>query len=47
MSISNDEIENVSVNQIKKAIKRGAILLDIRAKEDYNALHIENAINIP
>ncbi|PAB56714.1 rhodanese-like domain-containing protein [Anaeromicrobium sediminis] len=47
MLISNHDIENISVEEIKKAMENGSILLDIRAKEDYNDVHITNAINIP
>lgn len=47
MFISNYNIEHIFVEQIEKAMEEGAILLDIRHEEDYNAVHIPNSINIP
>jgi len=39
--------ETVSFEEAKKLIDKGAVLVDVRSKEEYEAGHIEGSINIP
>lgn len=38
---------DILVNELKNKIKQGAILVDVRSKQEYSEGHIQNAINIP
>lgn len=37
----------ISIEELKNKIKQGAILVDVRSKQEYNEGHLINAINIP
>lgn len=37
----------ISVEEGKEKIKQGALLVDVRTPDEFNAGHVENAINIP
>ena len=37
----------ISIEELKNKIKQGAILIDVRSKQEYNEGHLKNAINIP
>ena len=55
-SQSNDETNNlqqstsiakdVTITEFKKLIEKGGIVVDVRTPNEYNAGHLENAINI-
>ncbi|WP_407557371.1 rhodanese-like domain-containing protein [Winogradskyella sp. 4-2091] len=36
-----------STNNVAEYIEKGAVILDVRTKSEYNGGHIENAIHIP
>lgn len=40
-------LEKISLEQAKQLQQDGAILVDVRGKEEYEAAHLEGAINIP
>ena len=38
---------NITSEELQNKIKQGAILLDVRSKQEYDEGHIQGAINIP
>jgi len=41
-----DEECNINLEQVKNRVNSGAILIDVRSKQEYNEGHLHNAINI-
>ncbi len=37
----------ITIDEMKNKIKQGAIIIDVRSKQEYNEGHIQDAINIP
>ncbi len=37
----------ISYDEMRELVKNGAVLVDVRSKEEYDAGHIEGAVNIP
>ncbi len=42
-----EQLEAVSIEQLTARLDEGALLLDVRSREDYAAGHIPGAVNIP
>ncbi|MCR2365403.1 rhodanese-like domain-containing protein, partial [Salmonella enterica] len=42
-----EQLEAVSIEQLVAKLDEGALLLDVRSREDYAAGHIPGAVNIP
>jgi phage shock protein E len=40
-------IKNISCEEEKELVEKGALLIDVREDYEYNETHLENAINIP
>ncbi|MFV0328443.1 MAG: rhodanese-like domain-containing protein [Dysgonomonas sp.] len=47
MSFFNNMFHSRSKIDFTSLLSNGAILLDVRTKEEYRAGHVENSINIP
>jgi CRP-like cAMP-binding protein/rhodanese-related sulfurtransferase len=45
--IKEPSLKFVNYNEMPELINRGAILLDVRSLDEYNAWHLDNAINTP
>lgn len=43
----NNNLVKINGTQARSYIKQGALLIDVRTKEEYDSNHIEGAINIP
>lgn len=43
-NFSNDEI---TIEEMKNKVMQGAILIDVRSKQEYKEGHLQGAINIP
>lgn len=39
--------ETISLEQAKELINNGAVLVDVRSKEEYDKGHLDKSINIP
>ena len=39
--------DDITTEELKNKINQGAILLDVRSKQEYNEGHLQGAINIP
>ena len=37
----------ITIDEMKNKIKQGAIIIDVRSKQEYNEGHLQGAINIP
>lgn len=37
----------INIEELKSKVKQGAILIDVRSKQEYDEGHIQGAINIP
>lgn len=37
----------INVEELKEKVKQGAILIDVRSKQEYDEGHIQGAVNIP
>lgn len=46
-NILNDEFKQVNVSEVRSLVESGATIIDVRERFEYEAGHIENAINIP
>lgn len=44
--IEDVAIVKVTCSEMKEEVNKGAILLDVRTKEEYDEKHLDNAINI-
>ena len=38
---------DINIEELENKIKQGAILIDVRSKQEYNEGHLQGAINIP
>lgn len=38
---------NISEQQLKKMVEKGALLLDVRSPQEFDEGHLENAISLP
>lgn len=38
---------DISIEELKNKVEQGAILLDVRSRQEYREGHLEGAINIP
>ncbi len=47
MGIFGNIFGGTSKNDLKEKIKAGALLIDVRTKEEFRSGHVEGAVNIP
>ena len=43
----NNQQNEISLNELKDKVSKGAILIDVRSPQEYNEGHLPGAINIP
>jgi NADPH-dependent 2,4-dienoyl-CoA reductase/sulfur reductase-like enzyme/rhodanese-related sulfurtransferase len=47
LNILNGQFKQVPVSKVRQLVENGAFIVDVREKDEYEAGHIVNAINIP
>lgn len=47
MGIFGDLFKSTSTSELKEKVSKGAILLDVRTKEEYSSGHAKGSVNIP
>ena len=47
LTACDSKYEVINTNKALELIDNGAIVIDVRTKDEYNSGHIKNAINIP
>ena len=43
----NLQSKDITIDELKNKVSQGAILLDVRSKQEYRENHLKGAINIP
>ena len=43
----NNQQNEISFNELKDKVSKGAILIDVRSPQEYNEGHLQGAVNVP